>query len=90
VVFDQFSVDGDRGKMIGLIEIVDGRWAASLGINLDLMRNLSAPPARRPVPLLLYDLWNDPFCLNSIHEERPDLVERYTNTIRPPAVVRSP
>ncbi len=33
---------------------------------------------RRPVPLLLYDLWNDPFALRSLHEERPDLVEKYT------------
>ncbi|KPK56022.1 MAG: hypothetical protein AMS21_13040, partial [Gemmatimonas sp. SG8_38_2] len=28
--------------------------------------------------LLLYDLWSDPFCLNSLHQERPDLVEKYT------------
>jgi DNA replicative helicase MCM subunit Mcm2 (Cdc46/Mcm family) len=34
---------------------------------------------RRPAPPLLYDLWNDPFSLTSIHEERPDLVEKYTN-----------
>jgi hypothetical protein len=33
---------------------------------------------RRPVPLLLYDLWNDPWALWSVHEERPDLVEKYT------------
>ncbi|MEE8146759.1 MAG: hypothetical protein V3T24_04085, partial [Longimicrobiales bacterium] len=33
---------------------------------------------RRPAPLLLFDLWNDPFSLNSLHEERPDLVEHYT------------
>ena len=25
----------------------------------------------RPVPLLLYDLWEDRFCLKSLHEERP-------------------
>ncbi len=28
--------------------------------------------------LMLYDLWNDPLCLSSLHEERPDLVEKYT------------
>ena len=33
---------------------------------------------RRPVPLLLYDLWNDSYCLKSLHEERPDLVKKYT------------
>ncbi len=29
-------------------------------------------------PLLLYDLWNDPMCLHSVHEEHPNLVEKYT------------
>jgi len=33
---------------------------------------------RRPVRLLLYDLWSDPFALWSVHEERPDLVAKYT------------
>ena len=23
-------------------------------------------------------LWNDPYCLHSLHEERPDLVKKYT------------
>ncbi len=32
----------------------------------------------RPTPLLLYDLWNDPYCLSPVNEERPELVERYT------------
>ncbi len=30
------------------------------------------------MPLLLYVLWNDPMCLDSVHEEHPDLVEHYT------------
>ena len=30
------------------------------------------------MPLLLYDLWNDPMALWSMHEERPDLVQKYT------------
>ncbi len=30
------------------------------------------------LPLLLYDRWNDPECLHSLHEERPDLVQKYT------------
>ncbi len=36
------------------------------------------PEERRPVPLLLYDLWSDPGAVHSLHEERPDLVEKYT------------
>ena len=35
-------------------------------------------PGDRPSPLLLYDLWNDPMALWSLHEERPDLVQKYT------------
>ncbi len=81
VILDEFEVDRETGELQGTIEVVDGRWGASLEIN-------PRPPEededeedalwRRPVPLLLYDLWNDPFCLKSVHEERPDLVEKYT------------
>jgi arylsulfatase A-like enzyme len=28
--------------------------------------------------LRLYDLWNDPYTLRSVHEEHPELVEKYT------------
>ncbi|MFH1763518.1 MAG: hypothetical protein ABIF09_04930, partial [Gemmatimonadota bacterium] len=76
--------DEETGTLKGWIEVVDGRWGASLEIN---------PPVEpawaqrgeyddaiggRPTSLLLYDLWNDPYCLHSVHEERPDLVEKYT------------
>ncbi len=57
--------------------MVDGRWGASLEIKPHPgMRRLWFGP--RPVPLLLYDLWNDPMALWSLHEERPDLVQKYT------------
>ena len=75
VILDQFEVDRITGELRGVIEVVDGRWGASL----EIKPNPAAPPERqRPVPLLLYDLWNDPFALWSLHEERPDLVEKYT------------
>ncbi len=75
VILDEFDVDPETGELRGFLEMVDGRWGASLGIN--------PPPdipeeERRPVPLLLYDLWNDPMCLHNVHEEHPDLVEKYT------------
>ena len=74
VILDQFDADG-RGGEFSSIEVVDGRWGASL----EIKPNPAASPERqRPVPLLLYDLWNDPFALHSLHEERPDLVEKYT------------
>jgi arylsulfatase A-like enzyme len=81
VILDESWVDSQvDGEFRGVIEVIDGRWGASLEVN-------PRPPKedepeeeamyRRPVPLLLYDLWNDPYCLHSIHEERPDLVEKY-------------
>ena len=33
-------------------------------------------------PLPVYDLWEDPDCLHSLHEERPDLVEKYTDFLQ--------
>jgi arylsulfatase A-like enzyme len=75
VILDEFEVDRDTGEFRGRIEVIDGRWGASLEINPDPKRR---PERQRSVPLLLYDLWNDPECLRSLHEKRPDLVEKYT------------
>ena len=74
MILDQLSTDYTTGELSGLIEVVDGRWGASLDIN-DPDTRLRGP---RPAPLLLYDLWNDPMALWSLHEERPDLVQKYT------------
>ena len=81
VILDKFDVDQETGELRGRIEVVDGRWGASLEINPEPAEedeDEEAAERRRPVPLLLYDLWNDPFCLRSLHEEQPDLVEKYT------------
>ncbi len=75
VILDQFCLNTSTGELQGEIEVVDGRWGASLAIYPDLERT---GPQRRPSPLLLYDLWNDPMALWSLHEERPDLVQKYT------------
>ena len=75
VILDEFNANLATGELRGLIELVDGRWGASLEIN---PRQRQSPEERRPSPLLLYDLWNDPMALWSVHEERPDLVEKYT------------
>ncbi len=80
VILDEFEVDPETGELGGRIDVVDGRWGASLEINPKQQDDGEelVPGDRRPAPLLLYDLWNDPFCLKSLHEERPDLVEWYT------------
>ena len=75
VILDEFYADSTTGDLEGVIEVVDGRWGASLEINDPDARPRFGP---RPVPLLLYDLWNDPMALWSLHEERPDLVQKYT------------
>jgi len=81
VILDEFRVDQETGDLRGVLEVIDGRWGASLEINPwppDEDEDEEDALWRRPVPLLLYDLWNDPFCLKSVHEEHPELVEYYT------------
>jgi arylsulfatase A-like enzyme len=54
------------------IEVVDGRWGASLQL---------AGAARRPSPLLLFDLWNDPLSIAPVNAQHQDLVEKYTKVL---------
>jgi arylsulfatase A-like enzyme len=83
VVLEEVIVDRETGDLRGLIEVVDGRWGASLEINPggeDVIGGVGIElpdQPRRPAPLLLYDLWKDPYALHSLHEERPDLVKKY-------------
>ena len=75
VILEELGRNPVDGRLSGLIEVVDGRWGASLEINPDPD---TAEDERRPVPLLLYDLWTDPMAFWSVHAEHPDLVEKYT------------
>ncbi len=74
VIFDEFRTDQATGRLQGVIEVVDGRWGASLWIGPEPQEE----DARRPTPLLLYDLWNDPWCLKPVSDKYPELVEDYT------------
>jgi arylsulfatase A-like enzyme len=76
VILDQFDTDG-AGQFWGRIEVIDGRWGASLQINHPPDQDHRFGP-RSPPAVLVFDLWTDPNCLHSLHEERPDLVEKYT------------
>jgi arylsulfatase A-like enzyme len=84
VILDEFYVNPESGQLRGWIEAVDGRWGASLEINPPVQpswaRRGEYDDARgqRPAPLLLYDLWTDPYCLSPVNEDRPELVEKYT------------
>jgi len=94
VILDEFNLDIGQGQRSGQIEIIDGRWGASLYVGppnpddwIHLRAHREVPPAgssfREGVPeetprLLLYDLWSDPYTQHSVHEEHPELAEKYT------------
>jgi arylsulfatase A-like enzyme len=73
VVIDELTLNAKTGEPHGIVEIVDGRWGASLEI-----WKKSPGEEAGDAPFLVYDLWNDPWCLKSLHKERPDLVKKYT------------
>lgn len=97
VVLDEFRVDEATGEMIGNIEIVDGRWGASLEVapvreGGDRSKGRHEVPAggrwgavhpfHADVPrLLLYDLQADPFATRAVNDEHPDLVRKYTTVL---------
>ena len=97
VILDEFVADRDTGELRGTIEVIDGRWAASLFIDprpeamhMPLrghhggVSQKEAAWKQRPQStprLLLYDLWSDPRAFFSVHEEHPDLVEKYTKLL---------
>jgi arylsulfatase A-like enzyme len=87
VFIDMFAMDFDTGQLIGSIEVIDGRLGASLSITSGSRDE--APPNRgthgdglqshytRREPLVVYDLWNDPYLQHPINDARPDLVARF-------------
>jgi arylsulfatase A-like enzyme len=90
VILDEFRVDEASGEVIGNIELIDGRFGASLQIgpgSLGTGGRHAVPAGGRwgavhsfypEVPrLLLYDLARDPFATHAVNDEHPELVERY-------------
>jgi arylsulfatase A-like enzyme len=76
VVIDELTLDARTGEPTAILEIVDGRWGASLQISRSEEESETEGPR-----LLLYDLWNDPYCLKSLHKEKPDLAKKYTGIL---------
>jgi arylsulfatase A-like enzyme len=84
---DMPGTDFDTREMIGTLEIIDGRWGASLVINSKPYGEVPENRAHhgdglkshyaRSEPLVVYDLVEDPFCRQPVNGERPDLVDRY-------------
>jgi len=67
VVFDEFYVD--EKELSGSIEVIDGRWGASLEIDPWPKERRAAGAAGRPAPRLRR--LEDPHCFTSLHAERP-------------------
>jgi arylsulfatase A-like enzyme len=98
VILDEFRVHEPSGEMLGNLEIIDGRWGASLEIGPSPEGSGDPRLGRHAVPvggrwgavhpyfaevpkLLLYDLWNDPFALEAVNDDHPELVEHYRRVL---------
>jgi arylsulfatase A-like enzyme len=81
VVLEELQVDPETRELRGLVELIDGNWAASLQIGSGLDPAPGGAVGERPAELLLFDLSTDPFCRRSLHRSRPDLVERYRDML---------
>lgn len=96
LVLEQVQAWPETGEMVGHIELIDGRWAASLEVMSDQARAAmehqgslttnggwrAARPHRASTPrLLLYDLERDPHCLRNVNDAQPELVEHYTTRL---------
>jgi arylsulfatase A-like enzyme len=73
VIFEHTQADAQTGESEGLIEVIDGRWGASLHIGGELSWSFFARPSR----FLLYDVSEDPLALHPINEQYPDVSARY-------------
>jgi len=79
VVFDEFNIEDKY--FYGSIEVLDGRWGASLWIDPRPDDRKTPLDRARPAPLLIFDVWEDPYAFKSLHAERPDLVEKYSKML---------
>jgi len=87
VIIDMFGTEFTTNELIGSIEVIDGRWGASLCVNPVSPGKAPANYAghgdglvdcfTRAEPLVVYDLWDDPLLTSPLNEHRPDLVEKY-------------
>lgn len=92
VIIEQLQPVPTHDALVGHIEMIDGRWGASLEIwpeeleGDDSVRPVGNQRAARPhrpeIPrLLLYDVWEDPFALHHVNDRYPELVEKYTKLL---------
>jgi arylsulfatase A-like enzyme len=78
VIFDEFAKDQETGELHGLLEMIDGRWGASVWIGPPPVGWMEPRPTAAP---MIYDIWADPLALHPINEQRPNLVKKYTTLL---------
>jgi len=87
IIFEQYQIDPRNGLTAGHIEVLDGRWGASLAVYPEIDDTVDFRPdgiqraARLFFPdkprLLLYDVWEDPLATCNVNDQYPELVEKY-------------
>ncbi len=97
VVLEQVQAYKPTGEMVGHLELIDGRWAASLEVMPSSLQSIyqqtdslktaggwrAARPHRPSTPsLLLYDIETDPFCTTNVNAAHPDRVAAYTEQLQ--------
>jgi arylsulfatase A-like enzyme len=88
IIFEQYQIDLRNGLTTGHIEVLDGRWGASLAVYPEVDDTVDFRPdgiqraARLHFPdkprLLLYDVREDPLATRNVNDRYPELVEKYT------------
>ena len=81
VITEEVYVDRETGEFSGQIGMIDMRWGATLSLG-DWVPDPDpeSPSARRDFGL--YDFWNDPFSLKEVHEQYPDVAEKYRRLLQ--------
>ena len=93
IVFDQFQEHAPSGQLVGHLEMLEGRWVASLeimpesllpayheaGTSLKTAGGWRAARPHRPTTplLLLYDVGSDPLCVRNVNADYPEKVDTY-------------
>ena len=81
IVLEEVDDRRNNGELSGRLEVVDGRWGASMAIGTPYLNpGVIGGPPLEPTRwhVMVYDLWVDPICIHPINEQRPDLVKKYT------------
>jgi arylsulfatase A-like enzyme len=97
VILDEFRIDERTGDYVGNLDVVDGKWGASLEIG-PVPAGVDPNRGRHDIPaggrwgavhpftaelprLLLYDLEADPFATKDVNEQHPELVAKYQSLL---------